>query len=95
MTSLSVKPLVDLAELTDPPFQEGQSDLVSTWSPAVDVYEVEPVLNGNHALLHTRNVICTPHLGYVEKDTYETLYNAAIEQILSFAAGKPINVVNP
>lgn len=62
---------------------------------AVDVYEVEPVLNGNHALLHTRNVICTPHLGYVEKDTYETLYNAAIEQILAFAAGKPINVVNP
>ncbi len=45
MTSLSVKSLVDLAELTDPLFQEGQSDLVSTWSPAVDVYEDEDYLN--------------------------------------------------
>lgn len=45
MTSLSVKPLVDLAELTDPLCQEGQADLVSTWSPAVDVYEDEDHLN--------------------------------------------------
>lgn len=42
-----------------------------------------------------RNVICTPHLGHVENDTYETSYCAAIEQIIAFAAGKPINIVNP
>lgn len=62
---------------------------------AVDVYEDEPVLNGNHPLLKLDNVICTPHLGYVEKGTYEAYFGAAIEQILAFAAGKPINVLNP
>jgi D-3-phosphoglycerate dehydrogenase len=61
----------------------------------VDVYEVEPVLNGDHPLLNLPNVVCTPHLGYVERSTYESLYGAAIDQILAFAAGKPINLVNP
>ncbi len=61
---------------------------------AVDVYETEPVLNGNEPLLKLHNVICTPHLGYVEKGTYETLYGAAADQILAFAAGKPVNVVD-
>lgn len=61
---------------------------------AVDVYKVEPVLRGQHPLLQMSNAICTPHLGYVEKDTYEALYGAAIDQILAFAAGKPINVAN-
>jgi D-3-phosphoglycerate dehydrogenase len=62
---------------------------------AVDVYEDEPVLGGNHPLLKMDNVICTPHLGYVEQGTYEAYFGAAIEQILAFAAGKPINVLNP
>jgi len=59
----------------------------------IDVYENEPVLNGDHPLLKLNNVVCTPHLGYVEQSTYETLYGAAADQILAFAAGKPINVV--
>ena len=62
---------------------------------AVDVYEEEPVLGGNHPLVKLDNVICTPHLGYVEQATYESYFGTAIEQILAFAAGKPINVVNP
>ena len=62
---------------------------------AVDVYEQEPVLGGNHPLLKMKNALCTPHLGYAERGSYETLYNLAVEQILAFAAGKPINVVNP
>lgn len=62
---------------------------------AVDVYEEEPVLGVNHPLLKLDNVICTPHLGYVEQATYESYFGTAIEQILAFAAGKPINVVNP
>jgi D-3-phosphoglycerate dehydrogenase len=62
---------------------------------AVDVYEEEPVLGGNHPLLKMDNVICTPHLGYVEQATYESYFGTAIEQILAFAAGKPINVINP
>jgi D-3-phosphoglycerate dehydrogenase len=62
---------------------------------AVDVYQEEPVLGGDHPLLKMDNVVCTPHLGYVEQATYESYFGTAIEQILAFAAGKPINVVNP
>jgi D-3-phosphoglycerate dehydrogenase / 2-oxoglutarate reductase len=60
---------------------------------AVDVYEKEPVLDGNHPLLKLPNVVCTPHLGYVEQETYETLFSAAIDQILAYADGKPENLV--
>jgi D-3-phosphoglycerate dehydrogenase len=62
---------------------------------AVDVYEDEPVVGGNHPLLKMPNVICTPHLGYVEKSTYDAYYGAAIDGIVGFAAGKPVNVLNP
>lgn len=62
---------------------------------AVDVYEDEPVLGGNYPLLKLDNAICTPHLGYVEQGTYESYFGTAIDQILAFAAGKPINVLNP
>lgn len=62
---------------------------------AVDVYEDEPVLNGNYPLLKMDNVVCTPHLGYVERDTYEKYYGAAIDGILAYAQGSPINVLNP
>lgn len=62
---------------------------------AIDVYEDEPVLNANHPLIGMDNVLCTPHLGYVEERTYEAYYSTAVEQILAFIAGKPINVANP
>jgi D-3-phosphoglycerate dehydrogenase len=62
---------------------------------AVDVYEEEPVLNAAHPLLHMDNVVATPHLGYVERDGYESQFSSTFDQILAFAAGKPINVVNP
>jgi D-3-phosphoglycerate dehydrogenase / 2-oxoglutarate reductase len=62
---------------------------------AVDVYEEEPVLGGNHTLLEMDNVVCTPHLGYVERDAYESQFTSSFDQVLAFAAGKPINVVNP
>ena len=62
---------------------------------AVDVYEDEPVTGAAHPLLKMDNVMCTPHLGYVEKDTYEAYYGRAVDHILAYAAGKPINMVNP
>jgi D-3-phosphoglycerate dehydrogenase len=62
---------------------------------AVDVYEDEPVTGGNHPLLKMPNAICTPHLGYVEKSTYESYYGTVIDSILGFASGKPVNVLNP
>jgi D-3-phosphoglycerate dehydrogenase len=62
---------------------------------AVDVYETEPVVDAQHPLLHMPNALCTPHLGYAERGSYEALYNLAVDQLLAFAAGQPINVVNP
>jgi D-3-phosphoglycerate dehydrogenase len=63
-------------------------------SAAVDVYESEPVLNREHPLIGMDNVTCTPHLGYVEESGYETIYGTAIDQIVAFAEGKPINVAS-
>ena len=62
---------------------------------AVDVYEEEPVLGGNHPLLSMENVVCTPHIGYVERDGMETAFTAIFDQVLAYAAGTPTNVVNP
>jgi D-3-phosphoglycerate dehydrogenase len=62
---------------------------------AVDVYEEEPLLDPAHPLLRMNNAVCTPHLGYVERDGYERIFGAIFDQILAFAAGKPINVINP
>jgi D-3-phosphoglycerate dehydrogenase len=62
---------------------------------AVDVYEEEPVVGVTHPLLQMPNALCTPHLGYAERDGYEALYTLAVDQLLAFAEGKPINVANP
>jgi D-3-phosphoglycerate dehydrogenase len=62
---------------------------------AVDVFEEEPVLGGKHPLLAMDNVVATPHLGYVERDAYENQFSSSFDQVLAFAAGKPINVMNP
>jgi D-3-phosphoglycerate dehydrogenase len=62
---------------------------------AVDVYEEEPVVGGRHPLLGLPNAICTPHLGYVEREGYEDAFSCIFDQILAYAAGKPINVINP
>jgi len=62
---------------------------------AVDVYEREPVLDARHPLLALENAVCTPHIGYVERDAYEAQFGGAFDQILAYVDGKPINVVNP
>jgi D-3-phosphoglycerate dehydrogenase len=62
---------------------------------AVDVYEKEPLRDTGDPLLNMDNVVCTPHLGYVSRDEYEIQFADIFDQILSYAAGKPINVVNP
>ncbi len=61
---------------------------------AVDVYENEPPLQG-HALLRLENCICTPHIGYVEADSYELYFGAAFDNVVNFAKGTPTNIANP
>ena len=62
---------------------------------AVDVYEEEPLRDTRHPLLGMDNVVCTPHLGYVTRDEYEIGFGQIFDQISAYAAGEPINVVNP
>ena len=63
---------------------------------AVDVYEEEPVTDpGREPLLALDNVVCTPHLGYVERDSFEGVFSEIFDQILAWERGAPINVVNP
>ena len=62
---------------------------------AVDVYEEEPVRDPAHPLLNMDNVVCTPHIGYVSRDEYEIQFAEIFDQIIAYAAGSPMNVVNP
>ncbi len=61
---------------------------------AIDVFESEPILQG-HPLLRLENAVCTPHIGYVEQDSYELYFDAAFDNVLNFVAGEPSNIVNP
>jgi D-3-phosphoglycerate dehydrogenase / 2-oxoglutarate reductase len=62
---------------------------------AVDVYEQEPITDPNHPLLAMDKVVATPHIGYVSHEEYEIQFADIFDQILAYAAGAPINVVNP
>ncbi len=62
---------------------------------AVDVYDQEPVIGGDHPLLKMPNVLCTPHLGWAEWETFELYFRECFEQIVNYAAGKPLRLGNP
>ena len=61
---------------------------------AVDVFESEPILQG-HPLLRLENAVCTPHIGYVELDSYELYFGTAFDNVVNFIKQQPTNVVNP
>jgi phosphoglycerate dehydrogenase-like enzyme len=69
---------------------ETQRDLT-----AVDVYEAEPMRDVNDPLIMMDNVVCTPHIGYVTREGYETQFSDVFDQILAYGQGQPIHVVNP
>lgn len=62
---------------------------------ALDVFEQEPVYDPAHPLLQMPNVLCTPHLGYVERGGYELYFGTAFDNVLKFAAGDHSQVLNP
>lgn len=62
---------------------------------AVDVYEQEPIIGGNHPLLKMPNALCLPHLGWAEWDNFDLYFGEAFEQIVAFENGKPLRLANP
>ena len=62
---------------------------------AVDVFETEPLLDPHDPLLTMDNVVCTPHIGYVTLEEWDVQFCDIFDQVNAFAAGTPINVVNP
>ena len=61
----------------------------------VDVYEQEPVMNGDHPFLKMPNVLCTPHLGWAEWDNFELYFKECFEQIVRFERGASLRLGNP
>jgi len=62
---------------------------------AIDVFESEPILGARHPLLHLSNVLCTPHIGFVERDHYESLYGQAFDNISRYLDGDHSMLLNP
>ena len=62
---------------------------------AVDVFETEPLRDVNDPLLASERALCTPHIGYVTREEWELQFTDIFEQINAFAAGEPINMINP
>jgi D-3-phosphoglycerate dehydrogenase len=62
---------------------------------AVDVYDREPIVNGDHPYLSMPNVLCTPHLGWAEWTNFELYFREAFEQIVLFEQGQPLRLGNP
>jgi D-3-phosphoglycerate dehydrogenase len=61
----------------------------------IDVYEEEPIYNKNFEFLKLPNVVCTPHLGYVERTGYELYFGKAFENVVNYINGNPTNIANP
>jgi D-3-phosphoglycerate dehydrogenase len=72
------------AELLEPGALESALRSGRPGFAAVDVFEDEPILGANHPLLQLENCLCTPHLGFVEKDNYESYFGIAFDHILSY-----------
>ena len=89
LVNSSRAPLVESGALVDA-LRAGRPGMA-----AVDVYDQEPLHDANHPLLKMDNVVCTPHIGYVTRDEYEIQFSDIFDQITAYAAGNPINVVNP
>lgn len=82
------------AELIEPDALIGGLNRGRPGMAAVDVFETEPILQG-HALLRLENCICTPHIGYVEQNSYEMYFGAAFDNVINFIKGTPTNIINP
>lgn len=61
----------------------------------LDVYMEEPIYDADFEFLQFPTVVCTPHLGYVERNGYELYFGKAFENVVNFINGNPTNIANP
>ena len=89
LVNTSRAPLIERGALVDA-LRAGRPGMA-----AIDVYDEEPLLDPGDELLKMNNVVCTPHIGYVTREEYEIQFSDIFDQVIRYAAGSPINVVNP
>nr|WP_256557979.1 D-2-hydroxyacid dehydrogenase family protein [Marinobacterium sedimentorum] len=83
------------AELVEPGALQQALQLGRPGRAALDVYEQEPVIDAGYWALKMDKVLCSPHLGYVERAGYELYFDAAFSNVVQFFAGRPANIINP
>ena len=61
---------------------------------ALDVFDKEP-LPADNPFRGLPNTVLTPHLGFTTEEGLQAFYKPAMENILAFLDGKPVNLMNP
>lgn len=59
----------------------------------LDVYDVEP-LPTDHPLRTQPNTLLLPHIGYVTSENYRSWFTQVVADILAWAAGDPVRVID-
>lgn len=78
---------ISRAELVEPQALFHELTQVATKRAAIDVFDIEPATPDTEPLLSLPNVTATPHLGYVEQNSYELYFDIAFDNILSYQKG--------
>ena len=60
---------------------------------ALDVFDVEP-LPAEHPLRTAPNTLLTPHIGFVTQQSLAAFYAGAVQDVLAYLDGAPVNVLN-
>ena len=60
----------------------------------LDVVSTEPI-SGDNPLLAAKNCIITPHISWASRECRQRILDTTVENVRSFLAGTPKNVVNP